>query len=139
NMRWSPDGTRLAFVSDRVDHSLVGVYDVRTHDLKFLSPSVDHDTSPTWSADGRQIAFIRRPGTPFGQQAHQGIGGLGNPNGPAFNPQAVGRSGRGGGGGGRGGRGAAEEDPRAKERPGLYSAAFKGGYTLSFCVADAAT
>src|SRR5262249_22344621 len=48
-LKWSPDGTHIAFVSDRVDHSFIGVYDVRTRELKFLSPSVDHDTSPTWS------------------------------------------------------------------------------------------
>src|SRR5439155_3599749 len=57
---WSPDGTKFAFVSNRVDHSLIGVYDVRTRAVKFLAPSVDHDTSPTWSPDGRRVAFIRR-------------------------------------------------------------------------------
>src|SRR5262249_16086123 len=25
--RWSPDGTKIAFVSNRVDHSFIGVYD----------------------------------------------------------------------------------------------------------------
>ena len=25
---WSPDGTKFAFVSNRVDHSLIGIYDV---------------------------------------------------------------------------------------------------------------
>ena len=45
---------------------------LRTRSVTFLSPSVDHDTSPTWSPDGKHVAFIRRPGTPFGQQAHQG-------------------------------------------------------------------
>src|SRR5207249_9929365 len=135
-----------AFVSDRVDHSFIGVYDTRTKSVTFLAPSVDHDTSPTWSADGTRIAFIRRPGTPFGQQAQQGSGSLGNPNGPAFNPQTAGRGGRGGRGGGRGpstssgraaGRGDAE--PRDESRPGLMTAAFAGGYTLSFWVADVKT
>jgi dipeptidyl aminopeptidase/acylaminoacyl peptidase len=136
-MRWSPDGTKIAFVSNRVDHSFIGVYDVRTRDVTFLSPSVDHDTSPTWSPDGRRIAFIRRPGTPFGQQAHQGAGSIGNPDGPAFNPLnaiRAGRGGRGGGApeGGRGGRGQRGD----VDRPGLFGAVFKGGYTLSFWVAD---
>jgi dipeptidyl-peptidase-4 len=141
--KWSPDGTKLAFVSDRVDHSFIGVYDVAQKSVTFMTPSVDHDTSPTWSADSKRVAFIRRPGTPFGQQAHQGSGSLGNPNGPAFNPlaAATGRGGRGGGGGrgaGRGARGDSEpasSDPRA----GLMSSAFAGGYTLSFWVADATT
>ncbi|HEX3704277.1 MAG TPA: prolyl oligopeptidase family serine peptidase [Vicinamibacterales bacterium] len=141
--RWSPDGTKIAFVSNRVDHSFVGVYDVRARTVTFLSPSVDHDTSPTWSPDSKRIAFIRRPGTPFAQQAHSGIGGLGNPNGPAFNPLAAlsgqnGRGGRGGGGGGRNNRGDAAE-PQVAARPGLTTAAFAGGYVMSFWVADAAT
>jgi len=72
NLKWSPDGKKIAFVSDRVDHSLIGIYDVAKRDVTFLAPSVDHDTSPTWSPDGKRVAFIRRPGTPFGQQAHQG-------------------------------------------------------------------
>jgi dipeptidyl-peptidase 4 len=135
--KWSPDGTRIAFVSDRVDHSFIGVYDTRSKTVTFLAPSVDHDTSPTWSADGTRIAFIRRPGTPFGQQAQQGSGSLGNPNGPAFNPQNAGR-GRGGRGGG-GGRGRGDAEPGDDLRPGLMSAAFAGGYALSFWVADAKT
>src|SRR4029079_18932223 len=68
---WSPDGSKFAFISNRVDHSLIGVYNVRTRSLSYVSPSVDHDTSPTWSPDGRRVAFIRRPGTPFGPQAPQ--------------------------------------------------------------------
>src|SRR5439155_1008333 len=61
---------------------------------------VDHDTSPTWSPDGKRVAFIRRPGTPFGLQAHQGAGSIGNPDGPAYNPLSAirGRGARGEGG-----------------------------------------
>ncbi|HWF86124.1 MAG TPA: prolyl oligopeptidase family serine peptidase, partial [Vicinamibacterales bacterium] len=136
---WSPDGTKVAFVSDRVDHSFIGVYDVRARTVQFLSPSVDHDTSPTWSPDSKRIAFIRRPGTPFAQQAHSGIGGLGNPNGPAYDPLAAlsGQAGR----GGRGGRSnqSGAENPQAAARPGLTTAAFAGGYVTSFWVADAST
>src|SRR5262249_17981549 len=143
---WSPDGTKIAFVSDRVDHSFIGVYDVRTKDLKFLSPSVDHDTSPTWSPDGKRMAFIRRPGTPFGQRAQQGAGSIGNPDGPGYDPLAAlragGRGGRGGGGRGRpstGSGGAGAGDGPETDRPGLYAASFAGGYTMSFWVADAAS
>ena len=139
NVKWSPDGSKLAFVSNRVDHSLIGVYDVRTRAVKFLSPSVDHDSSPTWSPDGKRVAFIRRPGTPFGQQAHQGQGSIGNPDGPAYNPLNAIRAGRGGGQGGRGGRGRGDAEPSRDPRPGLMTAAFTGGYTLSFWVADVAT
>ncbi|HXI29106.1 MAG TPA: prolyl oligopeptidase family serine peptidase [Vicinamibacterales bacterium] len=138
---WSPDGSRFAFVSNRVDHSLVGIYTVATRTMTFLAPSVDHDTSPTWSPDGTRVAFIRRPGTPFGLQAHQGAGSIGNPDGPAYNPlTALRGGGRGGRGGGQGrGRGDDEAQPGDDKRPGLFNAAFTGGYTLSFWVADAAS
>jgi dipeptidyl-peptidase 4 len=107
NPVWSPDSRKLAFVSRRTDHSFIAVYDVAARKITYMSPSVDFDTSPTWSADGRQIAFIRRPGTPFAQQSQNGVGGLGNPPGPAFNAAAAGqgRGGGRGGGQGRGGRG----------------------------------
>jgi dipeptidyl aminopeptidase/acylaminoacyl peptidase len=132
--RWSPDGSKVAFVSNRVDHSYIGVYDVRTHTVTYLSPGVDRDSSPTWSPDGSRIAFIRRPGIPFGQQAHAGTGSLGNPPGPAFAARG-GRQGRGGeGGGGRGAQPAANDEGTT---PGLMRATFRGGYTLSFWVADA--
>ncbi len=58
---WSPDGSRLAFVSNRGDHALIAVYDVREKSLRFLDPSVDTDRSPVWSPDGKQLAFLRIP------------------------------------------------------------------------------
>ncbi len=61
SLRWSPDGSKLAFVSDRGDHAFVAVYDVAAKTLRFLDPSVDSDAEPAWSPDGRRIAFIRIP------------------------------------------------------------------------------
>ncbi len=58
---WSPDGARLAFVSDRGDHSLIGVYNRGTKALGWLSAGVDHDANPIWSPDGRFVAFLRLP------------------------------------------------------------------------------
>jgi dipeptidyl-peptidase 4 len=146
--RWSPDGSKLAFVSDRADHAFIGVLDMRKRSITFLSPSVDRDASPTWSPDGKRIAFIRRAGLPFGQQAQPGTGGIGNPPGPAYNPATAGMRGqaagqRAEGGGQRGGaqagmRGASAGGPLATV-PGLYSSALPGGYRVAFMVADAAT
>jgi dipeptidyl aminopeptidase/acylaminoacyl peptidase len=58
---WSPDGSRLAFVSNRGDHAFIAVYDMRAKSMRFLDPSVDTDRSPVWSPDGTQIAFLRVP------------------------------------------------------------------------------
>ena len=69
---WSPDSRRLAFVSDRGDHSFVGIYDTDNPGITYLGPAVDRDTSPTWSPHGTRVAFIRRPGLPFGAQADLG-------------------------------------------------------------------
>jgi dipeptidyl-peptidase-4 len=144
--RWSPDGTKIAFVSTRTDHSFIGIYDVKTRAIKYMAPNVDRDTSPTWSHDGKRIAFIRRPGLPFGQQAQQGGTGIGLPPGPAAqgNTPAAGRGaqGRQGGGrqgGGRGGRGNQAEEAPDDPRRGLMRSTFKGGYTMSLWVGDPAT
>ncbi|HEX3950385.1 MAG TPA: prolyl oligopeptidase family serine peptidase [Steroidobacteraceae bacterium] len=58
---FSPDGKRLAFMSARKEHSLIGVYDFSSKAITWLSPSLDHDTSPVFSPSGTQIAFIRVP------------------------------------------------------------------------------
>ncbi|GIL41653.1 prolyl oligopeptidase family serine peptidase [Roseiterribacter gracilis] len=60
-LSWSPDGSKLAFVSGRTDHSFIGVYDVAAKSITWLAPSVDQDRSPSWSADGTKLAFLRIP------------------------------------------------------------------------------
>jgi dipeptidyl aminopeptidase/acylaminoacyl peptidase len=61
SLRWSPDGSSLAFVSRRGDHSFVVVYKAGGKSLLCLDPSVDRDSEPVWSPDGRQVAFLRIP------------------------------------------------------------------------------
>jgi dipeptidyl-peptidase-4 len=139
--RWSPDGRKIAFVSTRTDHSFIAVYDVATRGVRYMSPSVDFDSNPMWTADSRSVVFVRRPGLPFGQQAQQGFGGIGNPNGPAYQPNAA--TGRGAAPSAQapsvqGGRSDAVH-PAAARVPGLTEATFKGGYTISVWKADAGT
>jgi dipeptidyl aminopeptidase/acylaminoacyl peptidase len=61
-LQWSPDGGELAFVSNRDDHALIGLLRVKDRYLSWLAPSTDKASMPRWSADGRQVAFVRRPG-----------------------------------------------------------------------------
>ena len=151
--KWSPDGRKIAFVSTRIDHSFIVVYDVATRSVKYMSPSVDFDTTPMWLPDNRHLVFIRRPGLPFGQQAQQGAGGIGLPNGPALQTPATATPGGrgalqtpttgapGGRGGGRGNQAAsAPATPAvANNSPGVMQATFKGGYTLACYKADVTT
>jgi len=89
--QWSPDSKRIAFRVDRRTHSLVAVGDLAANldqafraeasssdktdaasakkdqpplltAVNYIAPSTERDRFPRWSADGRQIAFLRTPG-----------------------------------------------------------------------------
>lgn len=150
--RWSPDGKKIAFTSERENHSYIGIYDVASRSMMYVSPGVDCDGGVTWSPDSKRVAFYRRPGTPFGLQQQTGQGGIGNPPGPAANTSANRPTGNPSGGcggfGGRGGGGAAPGATPARadtsrgsmrRSPGFYTATLPGGHTLSLMVADATT
>ena len=145
---WSPDGRRVAFVSDRENHAFVAVYDVSTRTVTYLAPSVDCDGGPTWSPDSKRLAFYRRPGTPFGNQQQRGAGGIGNPAGAAVSANTTSLVGNPSGGcaAGAGGglRAATTGRPDAdgtglRRSPGFYTATFAGGHTLELMIADVVT
>jgi Tol biopolymer transport system component len=61
--RWSPDGTRLAFLSDR-DGGKAQVYvlNVTGGEARQLSPMPEGAGAPVWSPDGARLVSVVRTG-----------------------------------------------------------------------------
>src|SRR5262249_49992557 len=106
---WSPDSKKIAFSSDRGDHSFIVVYDNDTQRITYIAPGVDRDANPVWSLDGKQVAFTRRPGLAFGQQQGTAMGNAGG----------AGNAGQRGGGQRGGGQRGDAGVSRGEARPGL--------------------
>ena len=66
---FSPDGTRLAYMSDRSGHPEVYIADVDGANAELLTAAAfgdrDYRASPDWSPDGRLVAFQSRNGGTF--------------------------------------------------------------------------
>ena len=58
---WSPDGTKIAFVSDRSDVSQIYVMDANGTNPIRLTDGPRRKSAPDWSPDGGKIAFTVNP------------------------------------------------------------------------------
>jgi dipeptidyl aminopeptidase/acylaminoacyl peptidase len=56
--RWSPDGTQIAFVSNRDEKPQVYLIDVAGGEARVLTSHAQGAFAPAWSRDGRRIAFL---------------------------------------------------------------------------------
>ncbi len=61
--RWSPDGTRIAFVSDRSGEKQVWVIPLDGGEARVLTSGKLNPSDLAWSPDGAWIAFVGKPGT----------------------------------------------------------------------------
>jgi len=61
-LAWSPDGSRLAFVSNRGTHSFIGIFASESAPIRYLAPAASYDFEIRWSPDGKRVAFVRYPG-----------------------------------------------------------------------------
>ena len=63
-LTWSPDGSMLAFTSNRGTHSYIGVFTPASRQLRYVDPSLDRDGNAAWSPDGTRIAWVRQGAAP---------------------------------------------------------------------------
>ncbi|MBM3926499.1 MAG: S9 family peptidase [SAR202 cluster bacterium] len=63
--RWSPDGKKLVFTSDRNNWRKVGVIDVATKKTTFLTGGEYDEYNPQYSPDGQWIAYVANMGWNF--------------------------------------------------------------------------
>jgi dipeptidyl aminopeptidase/acylaminoacyl peptidase len=59
---WSPDSKFLAFSAESGEWFDIGLYEVDTGKITWLTQSTGDDTSPCWSRDGKQISWVHAEG-----------------------------------------------------------------------------
>ncbi|MFH2038527.1 MAG: S9 family peptidase [Chloroflexota bacterium] len=63
NPSWSPDGSELALSSDLRGFFDVGIYNISSGKINWLTSGKAEKTHPTWSPDGKKIAYIHSDGS----------------------------------------------------------------------------
>ena len=56
--RWSPDGARLAFASDAQGQFEIGLYELATGEIRWLTGGEGDKERPAWAPDGSRLACV---------------------------------------------------------------------------------
>jgi len=59
---WSPDSKTLAFSCENGEWHNIGLFDVETQEISWLTDSVGDDTQPAWSRSGEIIGWVHAEG-----------------------------------------------------------------------------
>ncbi len=60
---WSPDATRLAFTSDVDGFNNIGILELATHRIQWLTDGEGEKQYPAWSPDGNSLVYVFNRGT----------------------------------------------------------------------------
>ena len=80
---WSPDGSRIAFESDRSGNWDIWIVNADGSGLVNLTRSPEEERYPAWSPDGRRLAFTSRrngPSNVWLLNVEEALGGVGASN-----------------------------------------------------------
>lgn len=69
---WSPDSKSLAFSCENSEWFNIGLYDVETQTITWVTDSVGDDTQPTWSRSGDTIGWVHSEGAKTSFQFRKG-------------------------------------------------------------------
>jgi C-terminal processing protease CtpA/Prc/Tol biopolymer transport system component len=64
DINWSPDGTKLAFISDRGNQPDLYLLDVKTKAVTRMTNDPAAESNPVWSPDGKFISYAKAGGKP---------------------------------------------------------------------------
>jgi len=62
NPVWSPDSEYLAFSGESGEWHDIGLYEIKTSEVSWLSQSAGDDSFPCWSRDGKRVGWIHAEG-----------------------------------------------------------------------------